>query len=216
MEIIIGRNGNQKLPISDVTVSKQHCKVTSNHDGSFTIENLSPNGTKVNGVNIIRTTALLDCKIQLGPSFIATLGDLIGNITIKEKSPNREFDISHLRVIWEDYNSTNMKEAEHQRKLNITRTGLGIFTMCAMPTCFFLGPIGYALTGIGVIGNLYSFLGLKNSENAQKRQERQDAFDNAWICPNPDCGKTIPARNYNLLVRNYKSCPFCKCKYIEK
>lgn len=237
MEIIIGRQGTQKMPITDPTVSRKHCKVTDNGDGTFTIENLSPSGTKVDGVDILRTTVKPNNRIQLGLSFSATLVELIGIPQAKAK-PNvqsdrishseqptpsskvqpevKTFNISHLRRVWEEYNNTNLEMAESQRKTNLVRTGLGIFTMCAMPTIFFFGPVGYILTGIGVLGNIYSFAGMRNAETAEERQQRQDAFDDAWVCPNPNCGHSLLAKNYKLLVRNHQSCPYCKCKYVEK
>lgn len=222
MEIIIGRNGTQRLPISDRTVSKQHCKVTDNGDGTYIIENLSQSGTKVDGVEIVKTIVKPDSKIQLGPSFSARLADLIGvpKNTAKPAATSEQsvptFNISHLRKVWEDFNETNLEMADSQRKTNIIRTGLGIFTMCAMPTIFFFGPVGYILTGIGVLGNIYSFVGLKNAETPAERQQRQDDFDDAWVCPNPKCGHSLVAKNYRYLVRNYDSCPYCKCKYVEK
>ncbi|MBD5357598.1 MAG: FHA domain-containing protein [Bacteroides sp.] len=238
MEIIIGRHGTQRTPITDPTVSRQHCKLTINDDGSYTLENLSASGTKVDGQNIIRTTVTLNSHIQLGPTFSATLIELIGMPSSnsnagsepnsmtgnqpgqRQSAPPKQdvkiFNISHLKHVWDEFNQTNIGKANEQRKVNLTRTGLGIFTMCAMPTIFFFGPVGYALTAIGVLGNLYSFVGLKNAETPEDRQRRQDAFDDAWVCPNPTCGKTIPAKNYRLLVRNHQCCPYCKCKYIEK
>ena len=238
MEIIIGRQGNQKTPISDLTVSRKHCKVADNGDGTYTIENLSPSGTKVDGVDIIRTKAKLNSRIQLGQSFSATLVELIGvpsvspstnhtsspaksSNTNASKIQNQEttvktYDISHLKRVWEDFNSTNLAMAESQRKTNLVRTGLGIFTMCAMPTIFFFGPVGYVLTGIGVLGNIYSFAGMRNAETAEERQRRQEEFDDAWVCPNPYCGHSLMAKNYKMLVRNHQSCPYCKCKYVEK
>ena len=217
MEIIIGRQGTQKTPITDPTVSRQHCKVTDNGDGTYTIENLSPSGTKVDGVDILRTTVKPNSRIQLGQSFSATLVELIGvpqekiesnkqfaRMNHSEQQPPspktqpdvKTFNISHLRRVWEDYNNTNLEMAESQRKTNLVRTGLGIFTMCAMPTIFFFG--------------------LRNAETAEARQKRQDAFDDAWVCPNPDCGHSLLAKNYKLLVRNHQSCPYCKCRYVEK
>ncbi|MDE6022013.1 MAG: FHA domain-containing protein [Muribaculaceae bacterium] len=236
MEIIIGRQGNQKTPITDPTVSRKHCKVTDNGDGTYIIENLSPSGTKVDGVDILRTTAKLNCHIQLGQSFSATLVELIGvpqsthtaeqastsnkkstsSTTHQQDSAVKTFDISHLKRVWEDFNNTNIEMAEAQRKTNLVRTGLGIFTMCAMPTIFFFGPVGYILTGIGVLGNIYSFAGMKNAETAKERQNRQDEFDDAWVCPNPECGHSLLAKNYKMLVRNHQTCPYCKCKYVEK
>lgn len=236
MEIVIGRQGSQKTPITDPTVSRKHCKVIDNGDGTYIIENLSPAGTKVDGVDIIRTTAHLHSRLQLGQRFCTTLIELIGlpRSTDESRQSNRSrsaeqskqsstsgqeaktFNISHLRRVWDDYSNTNIKMADYQRKTNLIRTGLGVFTMCAMPTIFFFGPVGYALTGIGVLGNIYSFVGMRNSETAEERQRRQDAFDDSWICPNPECGHSLLAKNYKLLVRNYQSCPYCKCKYVEK
>lgn len=227
MQIIIGRNGNQKTPIADPTVSREHCKVTDNGDGTYILENLSQYGTKVNGVSVIRTTVNPESRIQLGGTFSATLRELIGLPRNPEGSARKisyaaphetvkSYNISHLRKVWEDYNNVNLEMAEAQRKTNLLRTVFGIFTMCAMPTIFFFGPVGYALTALGVIGNIYSFTGMKNAETPEERQRRQDAFDDAWVCPNPDCGHSLLAKNYRMLVRNHQSCPYCKCKYVER
>lgn len=235
MEIIIGRRGNQRMTITDLTVSKEHCKVWQNPDGSYTVENISKSTyTLVDGKEIVRTKATLNSEIQLGPHFKATLGALIGaRGPVGPSNPgndNRDtvrgpqgpggkgptYNIAHLKHIYEDFEKTNLEMAEKQRKINQTRTGLGILTMCAMPTIFLIGPAGYVLTGIGVIGNIFSFIGMKNSESAEERKKRQDAFDDAWVCPNPDCGRTLPAKNYKMLKRNHTSCPFCKCKYVER
>ncbi|MDO4336375.1 MAG: FHA domain-containing protein [Bacteroidales bacterium] len=229
--ITIGRTGTQKTPISDCTVSHEHCRVTDNGDGTFTVDNLSQSGTKIDGRDIIRATARLDSRIQLGPYFSATLKELIGDTQkantsqtttkTQESQPPRQnevktFSISHLRRVWEDFNQTNIEMADKQRKINLTRTGFGIFSMCAMLLIFFFGPVGYVLTGIGVLGNIYSFVGMRNAETAEERQHRQDAFDEEWICPNPECGRTLLAKNYRMLVRNHQFCPYCKCKYVEK
>lgn len=239
MEIIIGKQGNQKIRITEPTVSRKHCKVTSNEDGTYTIENLSQSGTKVDGREIIRATARLNSRIQLGPLFSATLVELIGNPvqskTTKEeaKSPQsatysqptqpkqtqevKTYNISHLRRVWEDFNETNLEMADKQRKVNLVRIGAAIFTMSsAMVASITTGPIGWVLTGVGIIGNIYSFAGMKNAETAKDRQRRQDEFDDAWVCPNPECGHSLLAKNYKLLVRNHQSCPYCKCKYVEK
>lgn len=214
MEIIIGREGTQSAPIAEKTVSRRHCRVTPNADGTYTVENLSSGGTWVDGIQILRSTARPDSRLRLGPMFTATLSQLIG--TPAAQSPGcRTYSIAHLRRVWEDFNQTNIHLADQQRRINLTRSVLGIFTMCVMPTMFFLGPVAYVLTGIGVVGNIYSFVGMRNAESPADRQRRQDAFDDAWVCPNPDCGHSLPARNYRLLVRDLQSCPYCKCHYTE-
>lgn len=239
MEIIIGKQGNQKISITEPTVSRRHCKVTSNGDGSYTLENLSETSyTKVDGKQVIKTTVTPCSILQLGPVFRATLGDLIGNGLSAEKndlksagksayisknerpSPVKNeipvYNISHLRRVWEDFDQTNLDMAEKQRKVNLARTLFGIFTMCAMPTIFFFGAAGYALTGVGILGNLYSFVGMRNAETPLERRQRQEAFDDVWVCPNPQCGHSLNAKNYRRLVNDFRSCPYCKCKYVER
>lgn len=233
MEIIIGREGSQKTPITDKTVSRKHCKVIVNPDGTCTIENLSDSGTKIEGVSIIRKTVSPDSRIQLGPAFTAKLSDLIGSTTKAattsrtssaptQGSANSQhnevptFNISHLKRVWENHNQKNIEMADENRRINLVRTIFGVFTMCAMPMIFFFGEIGYILTGIGIIGNIYSFVGMKNTESPEERQKRQERFDDAWTCPNPKCGRSLPAKDYRYLRRNFDSCPYCKCKYVEK
>lgn len=211
MEVIVGKQGNQKLSIVEPTVSRRHCRIVDNGDGTYVVENLSTSSfTKVDGRDIIKANATKDSEIQLGPVFKVKLKDLIAG---NEKPKEKEYNISHLQTVWENFNEKNLDLAKKQQKLNLTRTGLGIFTMCAMPTIFFLGPIGYALTGIGVVGNIYSFVGMKNIESPEERQKRMDKFDESWVCPNPECGRTLPAKNFSMLKRNFQSCPYCKCKY---
>lgn len=236
MEIIVGREGNQKIKITDNSVSRKHCRITKNADGTYTIENLSQNGTKVDGRDIIRATAELKSMIQLGNRFSASLGELIGDMFSKSaprgnsdsiaNSPQKAskqqpevktFNISHLQNVWDDFNQTNIKKAEQQRTINLTRTGLGVLTMGSAVLIRFLpGSLGFVLTGIGILGNIYSFVGMKNAETAEDRQRRQDEFDDAWVCPNPECGRSLLAKNYKMLVRNHQSCPYCKCRYVEK
>lgn len=223
-EIILGRNGNSNgKKILDPTVSRKHCKVTDNGDGTYTIENLSAAGTFVEGRAIIRSIAQPHAHIRLGQSFSATLAELIGlqSQPISAGQETRGFDtetfnISHLCEIWETFNRTNIAKSDEQRRINLIRTGLGIFTACATPSIFFFGPIGYVLTAIGLLGNIYSLAGIKNAETAKDKMRRMDEFEDAWVCPNPDCRRTLPAKNYKMLVRNFQSCPYCKCKYIEQ
>lgn len=217
---IIGREGNQRIPITDKFVSRKHCKIIDNGNGTFIVENKSPNGTLVDGKEIIKTTATLDSVLQLGPQFKATLRQLLGvtKTPPPDPSPAKDvptFSISHLRRIWEEYNRRNIEIANAQRKINQIRAGMGIFTMCAMPTILFLGPLGYVLIGVGVVGNIYCFWGMKNAETPEERQARQERFEELWVCPNPSCRRSLPSPNYRHLVRNYKNCPHCKCKYVE-
>lgn len=218
MEIIIGRQGGQSMPIKDPTVSRKHCKVIVHPDGTFTVENLSDYGTMVDGHNIVQTSATHDSILQLGPNFRATLRQLIGGQTPSDKQEVPTFNISHLRRIWEDFNQTNLDNARIQKKINMVRTagmtmsvgGGLIASLSALPV------IGIVCSAVGVISLVYSFIGMQNSESAEDRQNRIDAFEDQWVCPNPACGRSILAKNYKLFVKNYPHCPHCKCKYVER
>ena len=77
MELIVGRKGQQRTPITDPSVSREHCRLTSNPDGTFTLENLSANGTYVDGKSIIRTVVTADTQITLGTGYTVRVGDLL-------------------------------------------------------------------------------------------------------------------------------------------
>lgn len=224
MEIIIGRRGNQPTPITDPTVSKQHCKVSPNGDSSFSLENISANGTKVDGRDIIRSSHVLpDSVIQLGPYFKSTLRELLAldrkpaereqHSSSSSQQQEKSVSIVHLKRVWDDYEQTNLEMANKQRSINLTRTGLGIFTMCVMPTLFFLGPVAYVLTGVGVLGNVYSFVGIKNAETPEEKTNRRKQFERLYVCPN--CKKNFSDRDYEYISRNIDRCPHCKVKFIK-
>lgn len=77
MEIIVGRKGTQRALITDITVSREHCKLTSNGDGTYILENISTNGTFVNGTSVIRTVVTPETTLRLGTNFTITVRDLL-------------------------------------------------------------------------------------------------------------------------------------------
>ena len=79
MEITVGKQGNQKVTITDARVSRKHCKLTEQPDGSFILEDLgSSNGTFVNGSSVVKTRVKRDTVIQLGPELKIKVADLVG------------------------------------------------------------------------------------------------------------------------------------------
>ncbi len=244
-EIIIGREGNQQTPISDQTVSRKHCKVIPNGDGSYTLENISNNGTFVDGVQIFRTTVKGDTVIRLGAKFCTTINKLMkpqpsGSSTTSTgrvaTAPNRNsaaggsqasqplptFSIRHMKDAWEEYEQTNLLYEEKNRRNNLIRAGLGVFTMSTMFLVRIMGDYAFIFTGIGILANLYSFIGLKNSESPAERKARREELESAYRCPNPACNHSLPVKNYRMIVNDYvhsdpqkSSCPYCKCRYTE-
>ena len=62
----IGREGGQRIPINDKSVSRKHLEVTPLQDGSFKIKNLGRNGTFVDGMAIEECIVEADTPLRLG------------------------------------------------------------------------------------------------------------------------------------------------------
>ena len=78
MDILVGRGGNQSIPISDETVSRIHCKIEVFDTGMIAVTNLSTNGTLLNGQKLVkRTLVKASDKLQLGVRFQTTVKELI-------------------------------------------------------------------------------------------------------------------------------------------
>jgi tetratricopeptide (TPR) repeat protein len=78
MDILVGRGGNQSMPITDETVSRIHCKIEVLDNGYIAVTNLSTGGTMLNGQKLVKRTLVQKSDIlQLGPKFQASVNDLI-------------------------------------------------------------------------------------------------------------------------------------------
>lgn len=229
--ITVGRQGNQCVPIpaTEVTVSRQHCRITHNPDNTFTIENLSSAGTRVDGITCIKKTVNNpNARVQLGPKFTATVGQLLGLPTAPRNNPGAvggpgpkggqqqlTFRVSHLQGVWDSYQNAIAEVRARQKKITLVRSGLGMFTMLTVPCAMVFGPTAYILTGIGFIGNLYSFFGMKNDNTPEVLENIKDQFMDLYSCPNPSCGKTLPMMSYKQLRKNHRVCPHCRCKFVD-
>lgn len=198
-----------------------HAEVAIDANGRMVVKNLkSMNITFVNGLETASKRVEVSDTIELGkdrfrinlPVVLDTARKLVGggNIT-------KTFNIAHLEVAWNDYHDALRDLREKQKRVNLIRTGCGIFTMCAMPCIFLFGPVGYILTGVGIIGNVYSFIGLKNDNTADEQERIAERFQERYVCPNPECNKYLGILSYKLLKKQYSMhCPYCKCEYVEK
>ena len=81
MEILVGRGGNQSMPITDEQVSRIHCKIEVLDSGLIAVTNLSANGTWLNIVRLVkRTVAKPQDILRLGPSFTSTIEQLTATV----------------------------------------------------------------------------------------------------------------------------------------
>lgn len=229
-----------------VTEGVAHAKIDIDQSGNMVLTNMkSQNVTYVNGSEIASKRIMPSNTVELGkdrfninlPVVIETAmkivtvtggtggnggqGGKVGNGG-QPISPVQKYNIKHLERVWIHYHDSLKHLREKQKKVNLIRSGCGIFTMCAMPCIFFLGPIGYALTGVGVLGNIYSFVGLKNDNTSDEQERLAEEFQDSYVCPN--CGKFLGNISYKMLKKQIVSpkdqkmhCPQgCGAEFIEK
>ncbi len=209
-----------------------HCKIVIDLSGNIVITNLKPaNVTYVDGMEIVSkkiTTSSsvslgkdkypLDLAIVFGTAIRLESGAKAGQASRQApaQGPQKSYDITHLEKVWDDFRAKNKKLLENSKRVNLIRSGCGIFTMCAMPCIYFLGPIGYVLTAIGAIGNIYSFVGFKKDNTKEEQEKLVEELQEKYICPNPDCHKYLGNYSYKFVKKQYSMhCPYCKCEYTE-
>ena len=229
MEIIVGRKGQQKMPITDMTVSREHCKLTDNADGTYTLENLSGNGTFVDGKSIIRTIVTADTLITLGVNYSIRVKDLWpvpspnssksqGTTTDgKEEDYQRKFQ--RLKGVYEKYMEDKITLQKEANLKNFYRS-LPSSIMTILFAVSLFGEEASLLSQIRPwIGiTMIFFIGLTTFQvyNGQKElPAKMEALNKQfmidYVCPK--CGNFLGFVPFETL-QNKKQCSFCKCRWV--
>ena len=221
MKYIIGREGNQKTPIYDKSVSRQHLEVTPLGDGRYHIKNIGKNGTKVNGLSIDETTVEATTPLQLGASCTTTLQQLL-----QLPKPPETVDISHLESIYKRFTTDKARLRRDQMKPTYYRTlataSLPFIGLLAVLFKYLFQDFEYINTilivsvavlvpiGIGLL--IYSISIQKRI--IQEIPERENAllaeFKTEYICPK--CKKFLGDQPVEALRKQGK-CPYCQTKW---
>lgn len=221
MKYIIGREGNQKTPIYDKSVSRQHLEVTPLGDGRYHIKNIGKNGTKVNGLSIDETTVEATTPLQLGASYKTTLQQLL-----QLPKPPETVDISHLESIYKRFTTDKARLRRDQMKPTYYRTlataSLPFIGLLAALFKYLFQDFEYINTilivsvavlvpiGIGLL--IYSISIQKRI--IQEIPERENAllaeFKTEYICP--ECKKFLGDQPVEALRKQGK-CPYCQTKW---
>ncbi len=233
MEVIIGRKdgtnqlslkvGNKvsiKGPQQSVNngVSREHCKLTVNDDGTFTIENLkAENQTLVNGLPIASKRITPNDVVELGWQRYRLDWNLVFEVIPKM------VNISHLRLVKQRYDEETQKLTVKQGRANALRSITSVLSMGAIAVGFFgmtksdgevdwVRIILYALAILLTVGfTIKSFIDA--SKLPQQRKDLQDWFTRNYTCPN--CGKFMGNQDYDHGVSLMECCPACKAKFIK-
>lgn len=227
MEIIVGRKGNQAFTITDMSVSGKHLKLTTLPDGNVEVEDLgSSNGTFIDGVRIIKKVVSRNTTIQLGSKYTFKVSDVFPKApqvstsqqsnSLAQPKPVPEYSIKHLRLIWDEYEETiaNIREKSQQMgKKRMIPMMLGSFSGLISA---FVGPGAFVTIPIAVVSFIFMFKAYNEKDTSHEdTKAAKDTLINKYVCPNPECHRSLPHQDYSLLSQN-TNCPYCKCKWTTK
>lgn len=229
MELIIGRDaatsqlsviaGQQQAKLGQPgsvpkTVSRQHCSLAINTDGTVTLKNLkAENTTYVNGVAVEQKRIKAGDTVELGPDRYHV--DMQAVKAWADKIMPKYVDIRPFRKLYADYEHQTLQMAIAERRFNALRSATGLITMAAIIMSFTVGrgPVYLVLYATAVIiSAIFTIKAYHDSSNTPKRKiELDKAFKAKYRCPN--CGHHY-SMNFDELSQ-YDACPFCKAKFIK-
>lgn len=245
MTIIVGRGrskATQRIEITDPTVSREHCWLTDNGDGTYTLLNKSQQGTVVNGNRVMKTTVTPNTYITLSGTTTLKVADLLPleapspaprqapSFAPRQapSSPPRPvqkpstptYSIAHLEAVWEDYHETLLDIQRRQRTTTLLRSASPMFTVGSGVIAGIANRMGSQdvcvvtaiLAGIGLILMFYSFFKGLSDNSIDEKEEATELFNSYYVCPNPKCHHFMGNQAYQI-VSQHKNCPWCKCKF---
>lgn len=204
-------------------VSRLHCKVIVDDDASITIENVTENNLmNVNGVDCrVKRNLGLDDTIELGSCRYRLELETI----VKALASNQSYSISHLEQIYQSYEKERMDYQIKQSKLGLWSSLPGVLSLFSIGAVLLFsgksGDDGMVLRGV-LIG-MAAFLAIvffvmrlimNKKYNPRIMKQRDDAFREQYVCPNPSCRRFLGLTPYKEILRN-GSCPYCRAKFEE-
>lgn len=214
MEIIVGKQGQQRVKINDPAVSRKHLKITTLPDGKFKLEDMSANGTFVNGIRIKEKVVSGDTIVQLGPNSMYRVSDLM------PPPPVKVFSIKHLEQVWEEYErqlETIQEERQNIGKKRMLPMMLSMGSGALAPIlAAMIGTetlcITLPITAICLI--LYIVAYNQKDTGFEQQKEAKKKLIQKYVCPNPACQRFVGMQDYAILSQ-MPACPGCKSKWVK-
>lgn len=206
-EIIIGRNGTQKLKISAEGVSGQHASLTIRDDGKWVLKDLdSTNGTFIRNENyqferIAVKIINKDTVIRLGNDDSIRSFQFTANQLVKEDPNDYSYEFEMLRKRWNE--TIAKRDAIEKRVTLLSFAPIACSIMVWLSTSNFnFEPNTIRLqffvpTILSPLANMYGKRKLKTLVNEIK---------NTFVCPNPKCGMLLSEAEIKK-----GQCQKCKC-----
>lgn len=220
--VLIGRDGtNDTLKISTngksvngpkvtKTMSREHCRLTINDDGTATIENINPrNVTFVNGQPVMS-------KVISGTDVVELGGDRY-KLDLAPFKLAKFADIRHLEIIWKRHKQYQEKQKIDALRKNALRSATGILTMGAILISFANNPdlnfLRYTLYILAIISIGWTVVsGIINAPKIVKKEnEMKQRFQESYVCPN--CGMFLGFEKSFDMLRKDGECYKCHTKF---
>lgn len=224
MDILVGRSGNQKLTITDKSVSREHCRLTLMENGNYTLENLSANGTFVNEKDVIKTVVTPETQIRLGTRFVCLVKDLLPSNESDEQPKVNTTDSYDLFIglekVYENYIQEKIRIQQEASKANFMRTIPGMITGIVFAITMVLGSSPAVnffriITGLGA-AILIAYSASKAYKTQNDTPEKIEAlnrkFQTDYVCP--ICGNFLGFLPFELLKKR-NQCSYCKKQWVK-
>lgn len=232
MNVIIGREegGDSRLRLNfdgtirvigeygsvPKSVSREHCMLIITDDDGYSIENLNPNNqTFVDGREIVKKAVTMNSRILLGKDrFILDLKSVLMAISMFP------YSISPLKEVYESYSYQRQQVKNRQRKLMVTLSVIGIFSMTAIACAFIESSSSWLRIALCIAAFLlflcFFFVRHYSSNELLRLSDNiEHLFHQNYVCPNPKCKKFLGDRSFDELSKT-SSCPNCKSKFSLK
>lgn len=220
MDILVGRSGNQSLAITDKSVSREHCRLTSIGNGKYSLENLSANGTFVNDKDVIKTVVTPETQIRLGSRFVCLVKDLLPSDESDEQPEKVNTTDSYnlfagLEKVYENYIQEKIRIQQEASRANFMRTVPGMITGGVFAVTMVLGSspaVNFLriITGLGA-AILIAYSASKAYKTQNDTPEKIEAlnrkFQTDYVCPM--CGNFLGFLPFELLKKR-NQCSYCK------
>ena len=196
-------------------------------DGNVEVEDLgSSNGTFIDGVRIIKKVVSRNTTIQMGSRYTFKVSDVFPE-TPKASAPQQqsaptqpkpvpEYSIKHLKYVWDEYEETIAairQKSQQMGKKRMIPMMLGSFSGLISA---FVGSGAFITIPIAIVSFIFLFKAYNEKDTSlEDTKAAKDTLINKYVCPNPECHRSLPHQDYSLLSQN-TNCPYCKCKWTTK
>lgn len=224
----IGNPGSVPYSVSRCRMAEgmAHAKIEFDDNGEMTLYNMnSSNSTFVDGVEISICRISPHSNIELGKDrYRLKLPVILDGL--QKSTSVFPVDISHLKEVWENYETEMDRIVKAQQDLGKKRmlpimvsSASGILS--GLGALVSLSTLWVTLPVTGVVSALYFRNYNAKDTSYDDRRNANNDFQQKYVCP--VCNHFFGNMGYELLKNQLKNpknqkmyCPKCKCEFIEK